>query len=101
MFTKTEDFNVFDDDKLIVPFVENRIVHNVPHVLLVAFCKEEHGLCVPIWSTEQAFAIRVFSQAFKDGSDSTSELLLSSESLLGTFFETFTGSSACVVLVPA
>ena len=46
----------------IMPFVENGIVDNVPHILLIALCKEKHSFCISFWCAQESFAIGVFAR---------------------------------------
>lgn len=44
MFAKTEDFNIFYNNHLIMVFVEYGIVYDVPNILLITFSEEQHCL---------------------------------------------------------
>lgn len=58
------NLNVLDNDQLPVTLVEQRIIHNVLDVLLVALCEVEHGFGVAIGRRQDALTIRVLTDAF-------------------------------------
>jgi hypothetical protein len=48
VLTKRKELNVFHDYYLIIVFVKNGTVYNGAQILVVALCKEEHGLCLAL-----------------------------------------------------
>lgn len=74
MFAKTEDFDVLYDDELIVVFVEDSAINNVPQIFFVAFGEVHHSLCITLRRAMKAFSFWVFSDAFKQCTDCTREL---------------------------
>lgn len=82
MLAKTEDFNVLDNDELIVVFVEHRAVHDISQILLITFCEEHHSFCVPLGGTVQSLSIWVLANTFEKGAYSARQLF---ESLCSLF----------------
>lgn len=66
VLAKTKYLDVLHDNKLIVPFVEDSVINNIPHILLVTFCEEQHSFRISLWCTKQSFTIRVFANTFED-----------------------------------
>ena len=81
-----EDLDILYDDKLVVALVEDSFVDEILDVLLVALGKEEHGLCVAVWSGKETLTIWVLSQALKDSAHSTGQLLLAFQCLFWRLF---------------
>lgn len=75
MLTQREDFNVFDNDKFIVVFVENSTIDKVPDIFLIAFGEIHHGIGIPFRCPSQSFSFWVFPNALKNSSDSLRKLL--------------------------
>ena len=63
-------------------FVKHCAIDQVSHVLLVALCKEQHCLGIPLGCLPETLALGVFSNAFKDGLDRTLQLLQPLQRLL-------------------
>lgn len=71
VFAHREDFNILDNDQLVVTFVEYSIIDDIPHILLVTLSEEEEGFRVSLWSRFETFSVWVFSYTLENGSDST------------------------------
>lgn len=74
--------------------VENRIVDNVPDILLIALRKVEHRFRISRWCIEDAFSVWVFANAFQDRSDGSSHLLESFGCLFGALLQSLPSSTA-------
>lgn len=66
-----ENFNVLDNDELVMIFVEYSAVDDVAKILLIAFREEHHGFCISLWCVMQAFPIWIFSYTFEQCPDRT------------------------------
>lgn len=75
MLAETEDLDVLYDDELIVIFVEDSAINNVPQILFVTFGEVHHSLCIALRRTMKALSFWVFSNAFKQSTDCSGELL--------------------------
>lgn len=40
MLAEAEDLNILYDHELIMPLMENGVIYNISHILLVTLCKE-------------------------------------------------------------
>jgi hypothetical protein len=75
MLTETEYLNILDHHQLIVIFMEHGTVDQIPYVLLVSFCEKHECLRVALRCFAEAFAVRVFADAFEDCFDGPGEFL--------------------------
>jgi hypothetical protein len=66
VLAKRKKLNVFHDYHLIVVFVKHGAVHYGAQTLFVAFCEEEHCLCISHWRIKQALSVGVLTYAFQD-----------------------------------
>jgi hypothetical protein len=94
VFAQAEDFNILHNHQLIMPLMEDCVVNNVSHILLVSLCKEQQSFGISVWCRKKAFAVGVLANAFENSADSAGELLLSREGLFRGFFQAFTGPAA-------
>lgn len=74
MFAHAEDLNVLDNDHFVMSFVEDGIIDNIFHVLLVAFGEEEHSFRIARRSVQDTLSVWVFAYAFEDGPHCLSHL---------------------------
>ena len=88
MFAQREDLDIFDNDELIVIFVEHSSINQITNVLLIAFSKVEHGFCITLRRPSQTLSVWIFSDAFQDGRYSSFQSLQSLFSLLRCSFQT-------------
>lgn len=56
-------------------FMEDSTIDKIPHVLLIALGKVEHGFRIPIRRFPEAFSLWVFPEAFENCPDSSGQLL--------------------------
>jgi hypothetical protein len=89
MFAETEDLDIFDNDKLVVIFVEDSAIDEISHVLFVAFCEVHESFRVSLGGLAKSFSLGIFADTFEDGSDGTSQFIQSCLSLLGGLVEAF------------
>ena len=75
VLAKRENIDILDDHQLIVIFVEDRTVHQVPHVLLVALGEVKHGLGISHGSFPETLTLRIFSDALEDCPDCSRKLV--------------------------
>jgi hypothetical protein len=94
VFAEGKDFNVFDDDQLVVVFVEDGAVDNVAQVLLVTLGEEEHGLGIALGRAQQPFALRVLADALEDGLHGAGQLLQALVILRRRRFQPLAGAQA-------
>jgi hypothetical protein len=94
VLAKTENLNVLYDDELVVIFVEDSAVNNVPQVLLVALGKVHHSFCITLRSTMETLSFRVFSNTLEQSTDCSGELFLTGCGLFGGRFESLACASA-------
>jgi len=74
MLAKTENFNVLYDDELIVIFVEDSAINNVPQVLLVALGKVHHSFCITFGSTVKTLPLGILSDTLEQSTNCSREL---------------------------
>lgn len=74
VFTERKDVDVLDNDQLIVVLVEDRAVHQIPNVLLVALGEVKHGLGISLGGLAKSLSFRIFANTLKDSSDSSGQL---------------------------
>ncbi|KAH6606961.1 hypothetical protein Trco_006114 [Trichoderma cornu-damae] len=65
MLADRKHIYVFDNDHLVVAFLENRSVHNVPYVLLISLREIQHGVGVSLRGGQKPLPVRVLSDAFE------------------------------------
>lgn len=94
VLAKTENLNVLHDNKLIVIFMEDSAVNNVPEVLLIALGKVHHSFCITFGCTMKTLSFRVLSDTLEQSTDCSGELLLTSCGLFGGGFESLACASA-------
>jgi hypothetical protein len=94
VLAQAENFNVFYNDHLVVSLVEDGVVYDVAHVLLVALGEEEHCLCISCRRVQQALTVRILPNAFQDCPDGALQFVDSLLGLLGAFFESFSSAAA-------
>jgi hypothetical protein len=100
MFAKTEDLDVFNNHQFIMSFMKDRAVNNIPHILLVALCKEKHRLSISFRCSKEPFTGGVFAETFEDSLDCARELRKTLSSLFGCFFESLACSTTYMLSVP-
>lgn len=66
MLAQAKHLNVLHNHQLIMPLMEDRSVHNIPHVLLVSPREEQHGFRIPLRCAQQSLPIRIFTYAFEN-----------------------------------
>ena len=67
MLAQREDFNILNNDKLIMIFVEDGSINQITDVLFVAFGKVKHGFCIALRRPSQTLSVWIFSYTFQDG----------------------------------
>lgn len=67
MLAQREDLDIFDNDKLIMIFVEDSSIDQITDILLIAFSKVEHGFCIALRRPSQTLSVWIFSYTFQDG----------------------------------
>jgi hypothetical protein len=82
MLAQGEDIDILDNHQLIVVLVEDRTVHQVPDILLVALGEVKHGLGVSQGGLAETLTLWVLSNTFEDCPDGSRKLL---KSLFGLF----------------
>ena len=95
MLAETENFYVFDDDKLVMVFVKDSTVNKVSHILFVAFCEVHKSFRISFRRFSQAFSFWVFADALEDRADSVSEFVESNLGFLRRLIESFSSSESC------
>lgn len=83
VLAQREHLDILDDNQLIVIFMENSTVDEIPNILLVSLCEVKHSLGVSLGRLPQSFSLRVLSDAFQNSSHSTGQLLDALFVLLG------------------
>lgn len=94
VLAKAKDFNVFDNDQLIVILMEHGAINNVSQVLLVTLGKVHHSFCVTLGRTVEPLPLGVLANAFEECANCSREFLLTSGSLFGGRFESLASASA-------
>jgi hypothetical protein len=74
--------DILDNDQLIMIFVEDRAVDQIPHVLLIPLREIEHRLRVPLRCLAQALPVRIFPDTLQNRLDGSRQLL---DALVGLF----------------
>lgn len=64
MLAQREDLDIFDDDELIMIFVEDSSIDQITDILLIAFSKVKHGSCIALRRPSQTFSVWIFSYTF-------------------------------------
>lgn len=75
VFAEGENFNIFDDDQLIVVFVENCAINEVSHVLFITFGEKHKGFGITFGGMEEAFSGRIFANTLENRADSSRKLV--------------------------
>jgi len=73
VLAEAEHFHIFDDDHLVIFFVEERALEEGFGVLLVALGEELHGFVDAFGSRGEAFAIGIFAEADQHFADQAFE----------------------------
>ena len=66
MLAQREDLDIFDNDELIMIFVEDSSIDQITDVLLIAFSKVKHGFCIALRRSSQPLSVWIFSYTFQD-----------------------------------
>ena len=74
VLAQRENFNVLDDDQLVMILVEDGAVDNLAQVLLISLCEKQQRLCVAIRCVQQPLPVWVLSNALEDGSHGAGQL---------------------------
>lgn len=82
VFAQGEHLDVLDNHKLIVILVEHSTIDQISYVLFVSLGEKHQSFGISLWRLEQAFPLRIFSDALKDSPHGARELL---NPLLGLF----------------
>ena len=75
MLTQREDLNVFDNDELIMIFVEDCSIDQITDILLIAFSKVKHGFCIALRCSSQTLSVWIFPYTFQDSRYSAFQFL--------------------------
>lgn len=94
VLAKRKNVNVLDNDQLVMVLVEDGAVDQVPNVLLVALGEVQHGLGISLGGLTKTFSLGVLSDTFKNGSDSSGQLLNSLVGLLRGRLQPLSSSGA-------
>ena len=94
VFAKRENVDILDNDQLVVVLVEDGAVDQVPNVLLIALGEVEHGLGISLWGLAKTFSLGILSDTFKNGPDSSGQLLNSLVGLLRGRFQPLSSPGA-------
>ena len=88
MLAQRKDLDIFDNDELIMIFVEDSPIDQIPDVLLIAFRKVEHGFCIALRRPSQTLPGWVLSYTLQDGRYSSFQSLQPFLRLLRCCFQT-------------
>lgn len=77
-----EHLDVLDNHKLIVILMEYCTVDQISYIFFVPLGEKHQSFGISLWRLEQAFPLRIFSNALKDSPHGARELL---NPLLGLF----------------
>ena len=95
VLAQRKHLNVLDHDQLVVVLMKHSPVDQVPNILLVPLCEEEHGFCVALWRATEAFALWILADTLEDGAHGALELGQACGGLFGGCFEALAGSETC------
>lgn len=82
VFAQREDIDILYNDQLIVVLMKNSSIDQISHVLFIAFCEVEHGLCISLGSFPETLSFWILPDTFENGLHSSGEFL---NSLLSLF----------------
>ena len=94
VFAQRKHLDILDNHQLVVIFMENCAVDEVPDILLVTLSEVEHGLGISLGRLAQTFSFRVLSDTLQDRPDSACELLDALLRLLGRRLQSRPGAGA-------
>lgn len=66
VLAERKHLNIFDDDQLIVVFVEDCTIDEIAHILFIAFGEEHQGLGISLRRPADPLAVRVFTNALEN-----------------------------------
>lgn len=94
VLAQREDVDILDNNQLIMVLMEDRTVHQVPDILLIALGEVKHSLGISQGSLAETLALRVLSNAFEDCPNGSRELLKSFFGLFRSRLFPLSGSGA-------
>ena len=75
MLAQRENLNIFNNDELIMIFVEHSSVNQITDVFLIAFSKVKHSFGIAFRGPSQTLPVRIFSYTFQNGAYSSFQSL--------------------------
>jgi len=75
VLTQTENFNILHDNQLIVIFMKDCPVNQIPDILLIPLREKHKRFRIPFGSFAETFAFGILADALKDCPDGSAELL--------------------------
>lgn len=98
VLAKTENFNVLDNDQLVVVLVENRAIDNVPQILFITLCEIHHSFCVTLGRTMKTLSFRVLADALEKSAHCSRKLFLTCCGLLGGRLESLARAGTYIAI---
>lgn len=71
VFTEREHLNVFDNDQLVVIFMEDCTIDEISHIFFIAFGKEHQRLGITLGGLADPLPLRILADAFENSPDGT------------------------------
>ena len=75
MLTQGKHIDILHYDQLVMVFVENCAVDQVPHILLITLGEVKHGLGVPFRGLSKTLTLGIFTNTFQNRPHCPSKLV--------------------------